>query len=304
MLKFSRYPDTRLAEETVGGARRPPRIRFGNWLGVLPFFFFSGLFLIAPTVVLAYRSLEGLEGGLTLDNYRQLASPGVINAYAMSIRVSLTTAIIGGLFGFLLAWAVSIGGLARPFRSTTTTFSGVASNFAGVPLAAAFVFTLGRVGVVTSMFKDLGLDLYRSGFSLYSFTGLSLVYLFFQIPLMVLVMLPALDGLRPDWREAAENLGATPGQYWRHVAMPVMMPSILGTMILLFGNAFGAHATAYSLTGGMFNLATLLIGQQISGDVLHNPGLGYAVAMGMIAIMAFSILIYSILQRRSERWLG
>jgi putative spermidine/putrescine transport system permease protein len=304
VLKFSRYPDSRLADETVGGARRPPRIRLGNWLGVLPFFVFSGLFLIAPTVVLAFRSLEGLEGGLTFDNYRQLASPGVINAYAMSIRVSLTTAILGGLFGFLLAWAVSIGGLARRFRSTTTTFSGVASNFAGVPLAAAFVFTLGRVGVVTGLFQELGVDLYRSGFSLYSFTGLSLVYLFFQIPLMVLVMLPVLDGLKPDWREAAENLGATPGQYWRHVAMPIMAPSILGTMILLFGNAFGAHATAYALTGGMFNLATLLIGQQISGDVLHNPGLGYAVAMGMIGIMAFSILVYSVLQRRSERWLG
>jgi putative spermidine/putrescine transport system permease protein len=288
----------------VGGAPRPPRFRFGNWLGVLPFFIFSTLFLIGPTLILAFRSLEGLEGGLTLNNYRQLASPGVINAYGMSIRISLTTAILGGLSGFALAWAVSIGGLPRRLRSITTTFSGVASNFAGVPLAAAFIFTLGRVGVITALFETLGVNLYRSGFSLYSFTGLALVYLFFQIPLMVLVMLPALDGLKRDWREAAENLGATPGQYWRHVALPVLMPSILGTMILLFGNSFGAHATAYALTGGMFNLATLLIGQQISGDVLHNPGLGYAVAMGMVMIMALSILIYSVLQRRSERWLG
>ena len=121
--------------------------------------------------------------------------------------------------------------------------------------------------------------------------------------LMVLVILPAIDGLKREWREAAENLGATSVQYWRNIALPVLMPSILGTMILLFGNAFGAHATAYALTGGLFNLATLLIGQQISGDVLHNPGLGYAVAMGMVIIMALSILIYSILQRRSERWL-
>jgi len=288
----------------VRGAKRPSQFHLGNWLGVLPFFVFSGLFLIGPTLILAYRSFEGLEGGLTLNNYRLLASPAVINAYGMSIRVSLTTAILGGLFGFLIAWAVSMGGLPRPFRSSSTTFSGVASNFAGVPLAAAFIFTLGRVGVITALFQVFGIDLYRSGFSLYSFTGLTLVYLFFQIPLMVLVMLPALDGLKPDWREAAENLGATPGQYWRQVALPVLMPSILGTMILLFGNSFGAHATAYALTGGLFNLATLLIGQQISGDVLHNPGLGYAVAMGMVIIMAFSILIYSILQRRSERWLG
>jgi putative spermidine/putrescine transport system permease protein len=227
----------------------------------------------------------------------------VIDAYSLSIRVSLTTAILGGLIGFLVAWAVSIGGLPRPFRSLTTTFSGVASNFAGVPLAAAFIFTLGRVGVVTALFELLGVDLYGTGFSLYSYTGLVLVYLYFQIPLMVLVILPALDGLKREWREAAENLGATPVQYWLHVALPVLIPSILGTMILLFGNAFGAHATAYALTGGLFNLATLLIGQQISGDVLHNPGLGFAVAMGMVIIMGISITIYSVLQRRSERWL-
>ena len=303
-MKSKNYPNSRFADPAERGAKRPSQLHLGNWLGVLPFFIFSGLFLIAPTLILAYRSFEGLEGGLTLDNYRLLTSPGVMNAYSMSIRISLATAVLGGLFGFLIAWAVSMGGLPRPFRSTSTTFSGVASNFAGVPLAAAFIFTLGRVGVITAMFKALGADLYKSGFSLYSFTGLTLVYLFFQIPLMVLVMLPALDGLKSDWREAAENLGATPGQYWRQVALPMLMPSILGTMILLFGNSFGAHATAYALTGGLFNLATLLIGQQIEGDVLHNPGLGYAVAMGMVMIMAFSILIYSILQRRSERWLG
>ncbi len=291
------------ANSTVGGALRPPRFRIRQWLPVIPFFVFSTLFLIGPTLLLAYRSLEGPDGGLTLDNYRQLVTDTVVNAYAMSIRISLTSAILGGIIGFLIAWAVSIGGLPRPFRSLTSTFSGVASNFAGVPLAAAFIFTLGRVGLITALFEFLGVDLYRSGFSLYSFLGLTLVYMYFQIPLMVLVILPALDGLKREWREAAENLGATQAQYWRHVALPVLIPSILGTMILLFGNAFGAHATAYALTGGLFNLATLLIGQQISGDVLHNPGLGYAVAMGMVLIMGISILIYSLLQRRSERWL-
>jgi putative spermidine/putrescine transport system permease protein len=302
-MKSSIASDTQVANTAVRGAKRPSRFHIGQWFAVLPFFVFSALFLIGPTLVLAYRSLEGPNGGLTLNNYSQLVTDTVVNAYAMSIRISLTSALLGGIIGFLIAWAVSIGGLPRPFRSLTTTFSGVASNFAGVPLAAAFIFTLGRVGVVTALFELAGIELYRSGFSLYSFTGLTLVYMYFQIPLMVLVILPALDGLKREWREAAENLGATPAQYWHHVALPVLIPSILGTMILLFGNAFGAHATAYALTGGLFNLATLLIGQQISGDVLHNPGLGYAVAMGMVIIMALSIMIYSILQRRSERWL-
>ena len=302
-MKATLQSDVQPTNLTVRGAKRPSRLPVWHWLGVLPFFIFSALFLIGPTLVLAYRSLEDPDGGLSFVNYLQLTNPTVINAYSLSIRVSLTTAILGGLIGFLVAWAVSIGGLPRPFRSLTTTFSGVASNFAGVPLAAAFIFTLGRVGVVTALFELLGVDLYGTGFSLYSYTGLVLVYLYFQIPLMVLVILPALDGLKREWREAAENLGATPTQYWLHVALPVLIPSILGTMILLFGNAFGAHATAYALTGGLFNLATLLIGQQISGDVLHNPGLGFAVAMGMVIIMGVSITIYSILQRRSERWL-
>jgi putative spermidine/putrescine transport system permease protein len=297
-------PDTtNSVSSTVGGAKRPPRLQLGHWIGVLPFFIFSGLFLIGPTLILAFRSLESSQGGLTLDNYRQLTSDTVMSAYGISIRISVTTALLGGLIGFVLAWVVSRGGLPPRFRLITMTFSGVAANFAGVPLASAFVFTLGRVGLVTAFINFLGVDLYKTGFSLYSFVGLTLVYLYFQIPLMVLTILPAIDGLKREWREAAANLGATPAQYWRYVVIPVLTPSILGTMILLFGNSFGAHATAYALTGGLFNLATLLIGQQISGDVLHNPGLGYAVAMGMVIIMAFSIFIYSILQRRSERWL-
>lgn len=288
----------------MGGARRPPRFRLGRYLGVLPFFVFSGLFLIGPLLLLFFRSLEAEDGGLTLDNYRALTEPTVMRAYGASIRLSLLTAALGGLAGFFLAWAVAMGGLARPIRSGVTTFSGVAANFAGVPLAAAFIATLGAKGVVTALFESMGFDLLGTGFSLYSFWGLTLVYLYFQIPLMILVLLPALDGLRQDWREAAENLGATPRQYWRRVALPVLLPSILGTMILLFGNSFGAHATAYALTGGSIPLATLLISQQISGDVLNNQGLGYAVAMGMVFIMATAILLYSILQRRSERWLG
>lgn len=302
-MKSLLTPDSKITSSTVGSVKRSPRFNLAQWLFLVPFFVFSALFLIAPTLVLAYRSFEAPGGGLTLQNYSDLTSPVVLSAYSMSIRISLMTALLGGLIGFLIAWAVSMGGLPAPFRSIISSFSGVASNFAGVPLASAFVYTLGRVGAITALFKLMGFDLYREGFSLYSFLGLVLVYLYFQIPLMVLVILPALDGLKREWREAAENLGATPAQYWRTVALPVLMPSILGTMVLLFCNAFGAHATAYALTGGLFNLATLLIGQQIEGDVLHNPGLGHAVAMGMVIIMAVAILIYSVLQRRSERWL-
>jgi putative spermidine/putrescine transport system permease protein len=265
---------------------------------------FAGAFLIGPTIVLGLRSLEGRDGGVGLSNYADLVSGQILESYQTSVKLSLLTALIGGIFGFLLAWAVLLGGLPRPLRALLTTFSGVASNFAGVPLAAAFIATAGRLGLVTVIFKAVGVDLYAGGFNLYSFSGLSVVYLYFQFPLMVLVITPAIEGLKKEWREASENLGASAYQYWRYVALPVLMPSILGAMILLFGNSFGAHATAFALTGGNLRLATILIGQQISGDVLQNPGLGYAVAMGMVFVMALSIGIYTMLQRRSERWLS
>jgi putative spermidine/putrescine transport system permease protein len=248
--------------------------------------------------------LEGREGGLTFANYGNLFTEHILSAYSNSIKISVATALLGGVFGFLLAWATVLGGLPASVRSLLTTFSGVASNFAGVPLAAAFIATVGRIGLITAFFSFLGLDLYDTGFSLYTFWGLTVVYLYFQFPLMVLVITPALEGLRREWREASENLGATSWQYWRYIAVPILLPSFLGTMILLFGNAFGAHATAYALTGGTINLATIAIGTQISGDVLQDPGLGYAMAMGMVAIMGLSIGVYTLLQKRSERWLG
>jgi putative spermidine/putrescine transport system permease protein len=195
-------------------------------------------------------------------------------------------------------------GTPRWIRSMLTTFSGVASNFAGVPLAFAFIATLGRTGFISTFLRDvLDIDIYRAGFSLYGFMGLSLTYLYFQFPLMVLVMTPALEGLKQEWREASENLGASSFQYWRFVGLPILLPSLLGTMLLLFGNAFGAYATAYALTGGTLPLVTIQIGAQIRGDVLHNVGLGNAMALGMVVVMVVCIGAYSLLQRRAERWL-
>ena len=274
-----------------------------TWLGVVPFILFALAFLIAPASFLILGSLQDLQGNFTLANFANLNTPIIVEAYRNSLQLSAATAVVGTLFGFLLAYAVTVGGLPRPFRSGLLTFSGVASNFAGVPLAFAFIATLGRIGLVTVLLKNLGIDLYQQGFSLYSFAGLSLTYLYFQFPLMVLIITPAIEGLKREWREGAENLGATSRQYWRYIALPVLLPSLLGTMILLFANAFGAYATAFALTGGTINLVTILIGIQMRGDVLRDPGLGYALAVGMVVVMAVSITAYTLLQRRSERWL-
>jgi putative spermidine/putrescine transport system permease protein len=290
----------------VSGAGRPkPSFRFSwDWLGVVPFFAFAILFMFLPSLVLFAGSFQDAKGNFTLANITGLFTPSILSAYWITIRISVVTAVGGGILGFLVAYAGVISGLPRWVRTSMMTFSGVASNFAGVPLAFAFISTLGRLGLVTIFLREvLHIDIYDAGFSLYSFAGLSLTYMYFQFPLMVLIITPALEGLKPDWRNAAENLGATHWQYWRHVAFPILLPSLLGTMILLFGNAFGAYATALTLTGGLINLVTILIGSQIKGDVLHNVGLGYALALGMIIVMAVSMAGYYVLRRRSERWI-
>ena len=289
------------------GARTAPPAQSGRsrllpWLGLAPFLIFSGAFLLIPTFKLILGSVQDSDGNFTLSNYEDFSSKIVFNAYQTSIEISLVTAIAAAIFGFLLAYAVISGGLPRPIRAAVLTFSGVASNFAGIPLALAFIFTIGRQGLATVFLKSIGIDPYAGGFNLYSKIGLELVYFYFQLPLMILIIAPAIDGLKADWREAAENMGASSFQFWRSVALPILTPSLLGAVMLLFGNAFGAQATAYQLTGGLINLVTLLVGDQLTGDVLHTPGKGFALAVGMIVVMAVALAGYAILQRRAERW--
>lgn len=300
-------PLTAPNQSTNGDAlnARPLSRRFSwTWVGVTPFFLFAFLFLILPSISIFIRSFEGSGGTFTFQNFIDIFTKRDIqNAYKMSLQISAFTALGGALFGFLLAYAVCLGGLPKWARSFLLSFSGVASNFAGVPLAFAFVATMGNAGLVTRLIEAiLHVDIHAQGFTIYNFWGLSIVYMYFQFPLMVLIMAPALDGLRREWYEACENLGGTNYHYWRYVAFPILLPTLLGTAILLFGNAFGAYATAYAFTGSFMNLVTIVIGAQIQGDVLYNPGLGNAMALGMIVIMSLSMLGYSYLQRRASRW--
>lgn len=275
-----------------------------DWIGLAPFLLFALAFLFIPSFSIFVRSFQANDGSFTLDNIIALFTQrDIINAYKTSLTISLITATGGTIFGFLLAWAVILGGLPGNLRSFLLTFSGVASNFAGVPLAFAFIATMGNAGLVTGWIEAIfNIDLREMGFTVYTIAGLSIVYMYFQFPLMVLIMAPALDGLRREWREACENLGGTNLQYWRYVALPILLPSLLGTMILLFGNAFGAYATAYAFSGSFINLVTIVIGAQIQGNVLYNPGLGNAMALGMIVIMTLTMLGYTYMQRRAARW--
>jgi putative spermidine/putrescine transport system permease protein len=273
------------------------------WLGTLPFFAYTILFLFLPAGEVMVGAFKAKDGSATFHNIQLLFHHPYIDSYKTSIEVSLVTAVLGGLLGIGIAYAAVREGTPRWIRSMLTTFSGVAANFGGIPLAFAFIATLGSIGIATKFMRDyLGYDPYAHGFTLFSKTGVEIVYLYFQIPLMILVIAPAIDGLKREWREAASNLGASSWHFWRYVGVPVLMPSILGAVILLFGNAFAAYATAYSLTSGAVGLITISIGAYYSGNVLDNPHLAQAMAFGMFVVLAVMMVVYIPLQRRAARW--
>jgi putative spermidine/putrescine transport system permease protein len=255
-----------------------------------------------PAGALLIGAFRTQEGEFTTKFFKNIFKGTSLDAYVKSVEISLITAALGGLLGFLMAYAALSAGAPRFIRPVLTTFSGVAANFGGVPLAFAFISTLGTVGLATRALDKLGLNPYDHGFTLFGFWGLVVTYLYFQIPLMILVIAPAIDGLKTEWRESASNLGATSTQYWRHVGLPVLLPSILGSMVLLFGGSFAAYATAYALTSGHIGLVPLKIGELISGNVLSDPHQAYALAFGMVIVISVAMVIYYVLERRASRW--
>ena len=284
----------------MSGRRRLPLA----WIATAPFFAYTIAFLFLPAgsvIVGAFKS-NSKGGGWTLSNVTTLFDEPYRHAYWESIEVSGITAIAGGILGFLIAYAMIREHAPRVIRGAITTFSGVAANFGGIPLAFAWIATLGTLGIVTTFLRNqLHFEL-TTHFQIFTKTGVEVAYLYFQIPLAILVLAPAIDGLKREWREASANLGASPWQFWRYVGIPVLAPSLLGALILLFGNAFAAYATAYALTSGVVPLIPILIGAYYTGNVLDNPHLAQAMAFGMFAVLAAMMLLYIPLQRRSARW--
>ncbi|MFJ3910745.1 ABC transporter permease [Streptomyces vinaceus] len=297
-------PTSRPEGTSAGGGtsrrrRRGPR----TWPAALPLLAFTGLCFGIPLGAIAFGAVTRTDPStgatqLTGEHLARSLQGPYLGSLIGSVQLSALTALIGGVLGVLIAQAV-VTSRSRALRSATLTASGVLANFGGVPLAFAFIATVGISGVVTQL-----ADLTGFGWNLYSFTGLTVVYLYFLIPLMVLVIAPALDGLRPQWREAAQNNGASGRQYWRHVGLPVLAPSLLGGFVLLFGTAFAAHATAAALVGGSVPLVTLKIADALSGNVLTGQeNVALALGLDMILIAGLVMAVYLPLQRRSARWL-
>jgi putative spermidine/putrescine transport system permease protein len=295
--------EPRTEQPNATGAQPAPRRLPLAWLGVVPFLLYVTVFLLVPTIWLIVGAFQNASGAWTLDNIRELQQPQYAESFKTSIELSLVTAVAGGVFGLLVAYAAVKEGAPGWIRSILITFCGVAANFAGVPLAFAFVATLGITGVMTVFLASHGFNLYQNGFTLFHFTGLAITYVYFQLPLMILIISPSLDGLRREWREAATNLGARPYQYWLYVGGPVLLPAFISALVLLFGNAFSAYATAFALVGGGgLNLVPLQIASQLSGEFSGNTQFADALALGMIVIISIAVSIYAVFARRAARW--
>jgi putative spermidine/putrescine transport system permease protein len=277
-----------------------------SWLGLVPFLLFCLLFEILPAIIIIQGSFsEDNTGRPTLDNYKHMFSQvSNLHAFVNSISLSIVTALLGGFIGGFAAYSVynlRTGSL----RNFLVGFSSIAANFAGVPLAFAFVATLGVTGFITVAIHNVfHVNLYDIGFSLYSFWGLVIVYTYFQLPLMILLTLPALSALRPEWREAATNLGASNFTFWRRVGLPILLPSLIAATMLLFANSFGAFATAYALAQGGINIVPILINFVVNGNVIIDYGLGNALAVGMIVILLVAVSFYTVMLRRVNTWQG
>jgi putative spermidine/putrescine transport system permease protein len=289
-------------------AASPGRVRptrpWGAALGLLPFLGYLLVFLGGPLYFVISGALSDPQGRPTLANLvASVSAPQYRAAFLSSMLVSAVTALIGAVFGAFLAQAVLTARPDSPLRRIVSTASGVLAYFGGVPLAFAFIAALGQTGLATMFLRSVGVDLYAGGFRIDSLTGLGLTYVYFQVPLMVILITPALEGLLPQWREAAENLGASAWSYWRHVALPVLAPALGGATLVLFGNAFAAYATALALTSGSIPLLPTAIASALSGNVLADQqNVGLALGFDMVVVIAVVMVGYLVLQRRAARW--
>ncbi len=287
----------------TGGVFARVTDRVVPWLGAAPYFLFIGIFLIVPVLVNVWTSLHDAEGNFTFATLAKLGEPQYASAFANTVWLSVVTSVLGGILGLILAWALATIERPRWLKSLMLSFTVVASQQGGIPLAYAFIATLGAQGMLTVWLRDgLGIDI-AAMFNLAQFNGLVVVYLYFQAPLMAVLMLPAVLGVRKEWRESATSLGAGRIRYFVDVVLPILSPSIGGALLLLFANAFAAYATAYALAGSGANLVPILIGFFIAGNVLSDPTLGAALVTGMIGVIAVAMIARVFLLRRTAKWL-
>ena len=273
--------------------------KWGQLFAIVPFSVIVLLFLLLPLVTIITRSFFLADGGMGLGNYVTVFTRTLFRVSIMnSLRISLIATVVGLAVATLCANAIqNATGKVRNFFLTVLN---ITSNFAGIPLAFAYMILLGNTGVLVLLGRQLGIE-FLANFNLYSGSGLTMLYIYFQIPLGTLLLVPAVEAIRPQWREAAKLMRANPLQFWWRVGIPVLIPSILGTFSVLFSNALAAFATAYALLMSNYPLLPINISTLFVGDVRLQPELGSALSVVMMSMMCICVLINSHFSRRARK---
>lgn len=275
---------------------------FFDYSGLIPFFLFSAMFIGLPTGSVVVNAFRGNSNEWTFDNLRVAFGDIYFTSLIGSLQLGFTSALTGAVVGLAISYAVAISG-RKKLQRIVSTASGVFANTGGVPLAFFFIAAIGNYGLVTIALQKIGIDIYSGNFTLFGFSGLVIVYLYFQIPLMIIVTYPAIEGIRNEWREAAVNLGATKMMYWRYVGIPILTPAFTGAFLLLFANAFAAYATANVLTSGTLPLLPIQIGSLVNGNVVADQvNVGMAMGLEMIIVVSVTMGGYIYLDRRTSKW--
>ena len=273
-----------------------------RFLGLAPLLLFILIFLGWPLVSVVRFSFLNSKGEFTLNNFSTISSGIYRDGFLLSSQLSIVSAILSMFFGFLFAFAISTSKMGF-LRRAVSTASGVLANTGGVPLAFMFIAVLGTYGTLTTWLKNFGVDIYAGDWTIYSFSGLLIVYLYFQIPLMVLIALPVLEKIKREWSDAAQSLGASNFVYWRKVLIPILTPQMLGIFLLLFANSFAAYATAAALTSGSLALVPVQIASLIASNVqVDGANTAMALGLGMVLLVGVSTVGYAVLERRSSKW--
>lgn len=274
------------------------------WLGLVPFSVYVLLFLAVPTILAVGSGFFDADGAFTWTNVAALADPVVLNTFANSAWVSLLTAVVGAVAGALVCYAMLGVNPQGVVRQTVDAVAGVLAQFGGVMLAFAFIATIGAQGVVTVLLREsFGFDIFANGMWLYEMPGLIFPYIYFQVPLMVITFMPALAALKPQWSEANLTLGGTRLGFWTRIGVPILAPSFLASLLLLFANAFSSYATAAALASQGSQIVPLQIRAALTSEtVLGRENLAGALALGMIIVVGVVMALYSLVQRRAARW--
>jgi putative spermidine/putrescine transport system permease protein len=262
-------------------------------LGAVPFIIVIMMSLVLPMSYVLYGSFIANDE-YSLANYREVfTSVFYLGAFRTSIGLSALTAAIGVSLGLIVA--ASLRRAPESLRRLILTYSNIAANFVGVPLAFAFIIMFGFNGAFTLILKRYGLV---DEINIYSFGGLILVYSYFQVSLAALLIYPALAAITSDLEEAARLMGVARIRFWWRVGLPILRNSLIAVFCLLFANAMGTYATVYALVGGSANLVTVRIGELVGGDVFSDPNLANALSIVLVITLLVPVVLGQLLSRR------